>query len=260
MIPKTIHYCWFGRNPKPKFAKKCMKSWKKYCPDYEIIEWNESNFDISKAPLYVRQAYEAKKWAYVTDYVRLWAVYNYGGVYFDTDVEIIKSIDCLLDCDSFWGFESEKYVATGLGFGAICKSQVVFKMMSDYDDLLFLLADGNYNTTPCPQINSHVFEEYGARLDNTYQKFDDFTLFPSDYFCPKDWYTGLTNITDNTYTIHHFDASWRSIEENKEYNAIQKKYEKERKVKKVLHFRKKVLRRIFGEEFYSKHLKWKGKI
>ena len=96
MIPKIIHYCWFGRNPKPKLAEKCMRSWKKYCKDYKIIEWNEDNFDISKAPLYVQQTKNKKKWAYVTDYVRLYAVYKCGGVYLDTDVEIVNSLDDLL--------------------------------------------------------------------------------------------------------------------------------------------------------------------
>ena len=95
MIPKIIHYCWFGRNPKPKLALKCIKSWKKYCPDYEIIEWNEDSFDIESAPLYVRQAYEAKKWAFVTDYVRLYAMTKFGGIYMDTDVEVIKPLDCI---------------------------------------------------------------------------------------------------------------------------------------------------------------------
>ena len=114
MIPKTIHYCWFGGNPLPKLAKKCIKSWKKYCPDFEIIEWNEANFDISSAPLYVRQAYEAKKWAFVTDYVRLYALTSYGGIYMDTDVEVIKPLDFFLNHDAFSGFESEKSIPTGI--------------------------------------------------------------------------------------------------------------------------------------------------
>jgi len=114
MIPKTIHYCWFGRNPKPKLAQKCIKSWKKYCPDYEIIEWNEDNFDIASAPLYVRQAYEAKKWAFVTDYVRLSAMTKFGGVYMDTDVEVVKPLDRFLNHDAVSGYESESCIPTGL--------------------------------------------------------------------------------------------------------------------------------------------------
>ena len=107
MIPKTIHYCWFGGNPLPPLAVKCIKSWKKYCPDYEIIEWSEKNFDVSSAPLYVRQAYEAKKWAFVTDYVRLYAMTTCGGVYMDTDVELVKPIDTYLSHEAFSGFEDD---------------------------------------------------------------------------------------------------------------------------------------------------------
>ena len=118
-IPKVIHYCWFGGNPKPKLVQKCIHSWKKYCPDYEIIEWNESNFDISSCPLYVRQAYDVKKWAFVSDYARLKIIHTCGGIYLDTDVELIKSLDSLLEYNAFFGFEDGKYVATGLGFGAV---------------------------------------------------------------------------------------------------------------------------------------------
>ena len=114
MIPKKIHYCWFGGNPKPKLAEKCIKSWKKYCPDYELVEWNETTFDIDSAPLFVRQAFESKKWAFITDYVRLWAMYNYGGIYMDTDVEVVKPLDRFLSEKAFSGFESSNYVPTGI--------------------------------------------------------------------------------------------------------------------------------------------------
>ncbi len=118
MIPKTIHYCWFGRNPKPKLAEKCIRSWKRRCPDYEIIEWNEDNYDISSAPLFVRQAYEKKKWGFVPDYIRLDLINRFGGIYLDTDVEVLKRLDCFLENKSFFGLENNKYVALGLGFGA----------------------------------------------------------------------------------------------------------------------------------------------
>ena len=131
MIPKIIHYCWFGRNPKPELAVKCIKSWKKRCPDYEIIEWNEDNFDISSCPLYVRQAYEAKKWAFVSDYVRLKVVYDEGGVYLDTDVELKKGLDALLAYDAYFGFEDGTHVNTGLGFGAVKGAPILKEMMQD---------------------------------------------------------------------------------------------------------------------------------
>lgn len=117
MIPKKIHYCWFGRNPLPELAVRCIESWKKYCPDYEIIEWNEDNYDINKIS-YVKEAYQARKWAFVTDYVRLDVVNQYGGIYLDTDVELLKSLDPLLKYKSFFGMEEGKFIATGLGFGA----------------------------------------------------------------------------------------------------------------------------------------------
>ena len=117
-IPKVIHYCWFGHNPKPEQALSCIASWKEKCPDYQIIEWNEDNYDISSAPLYVRQAYQEKKWAFVTDYVRLQVVFENGGIYLDTDVELKKSLNALLGYRAYFGFEDATYINTGLGFGA----------------------------------------------------------------------------------------------------------------------------------------------
>lgn len=122
MIPKKIHYCWFGRGEKPKLAKKCIQSWKKYCPDYEIIEWNEDNFDIDQYP-YLRWCYDNKKWAFLSDFARLLVVYQNGGIYFDTDVELIKTPDELLGCNAFFGFENDKNIATGLGFGAEARNK-----------------------------------------------------------------------------------------------------------------------------------------
>ena len=138
MIPKTIHYCWFGRNPKPALAQKCIQSWKKHCPDYTIMEWNEDNYDISSAPLYVRQAYEARKWAFVTDYVRLHVVHDHGGIYMDTDVELKKNPDALLEYSAYFGFEDGQYVNTGLGFGAIPGHPFLKEIMADYEGIPFI--------------------------------------------------------------------------------------------------------------------------
>lgn len=137
MIPKTIHYCWFGRNPKPALAQKCLQSWKKHCPDYTIMEWNEDNYDISSAPLYVRQAYGAKKWAFVTDYVRLHVVHDHGGIYMDTDVELKKNPDALLEHSAYFGFEDGQYVNTGLGFGAVPGHPILKEIMYDYIGIPF---------------------------------------------------------------------------------------------------------------------------
>jgi len=132
MIPKKIHYCWFGRNPKPKLAEKCIASWKKYCPDYEIIEWNEDNFDINMN-VYTRYCYENKKWAYLSDFARLYVVAENGGVYFDTDVELLKNPDELLKLEAFYGFETEKCINTGLGFGAEKNHPTVMAMVEEYE-------------------------------------------------------------------------------------------------------------------------------
>ncbi len=226
MIPKIIHYCWFGKNPLPKLAKKCIRSWKKYCADYKIIKWNEENFDISSAPQYVQQAYKAKKWAFVTDYVRLKVVYDYGGIYLDTDVEIIKGIDHLLCNKAFFGFQDNNSIATGLGFGSNKHTEILYKMMQDYSNILFINEDGEFDLTACPERNSHVFNDFGFILNGKTQKINDITVFSKEFFCPKDWLTGELIITENTYTIHHFSASWydkQQIEYLKQYKKRQKR-------------------------------------
>lgn len=214
MIPKKIHYCWFGRNSKPKMAEKCIKSWKRYCPDYEIIEWNEDNFDISATPLYVRQAYEAKKWAFVTDYVRLQVVYVYGGIYLDTDVELKKNLDFLLNNNAYFGFESTARIATGLGFGAEKGSHILWDMMVDYHGIPFLLEGGTYDLTPCPQRNTEVFLRYGLQLNNSVQMLEgNILILSTEYLCPIDYETKIKKFTSQTVSVHWFDASWKSEEE-----------------------------------------------
>ena len=209
MIPKVIHYCWFGGNTLPSSAQKCIESWKKYCPDYEIREWNESSFDISSAPLYVQQAYGAKKWAFVTDFVRLFAVYHNGGVYLDTDVELIQNIDPLLAYNAFFGYEDVYRVATGLGFGAIAGLPLLKTLMDDYMDCTFLTEDGVFDLLPCPQRNASVFEKNGLNADGKKQILqDNILILPPEYLCPLDYQTGRMNITDQTFSIHWFSASW----------------------------------------------------
>lgn len=209
MIPKKIHYCWFGGNPKSKLIKKCIKSWKKHCPDYEIIEWNENNFDVNCCD-YVKEAFEAKKWAFLTDYARLWILYNHGGIYLDTDVELIKPIDDLLKLDGFMGFDEKGIVATGLGFGAQKGNKIVSEFLKDYDNIPFALPDGSYDLTPCPDRNTESLKRLGMDVNNKNQKFMDMTFLPSEFLCPMDYYTGKKTITENTYSIHHYSASWTS--------------------------------------------------
>ncbi len=210
MIPKKIHYCWFGGNTMPKLAKECIKSWKKFCPDYEIKEWNESNFDLDLFP-YAREAYDAGKYAFVTDVVRLYALYHEGGVYMDTDVELLKPLDNFLHHHAFSGFESEDKVPTG-----IMASERGGKWAEDnldyYNGKHFLKADGSPDMTTNVTIITEYMLNAGLRLDNSYQDFEGFfTMYPKDYFCPKDFLTQNIDITDNTVCIHHFNMSWQSM-------------------------------------------------
>ena len=216
MIPKVIHYCWFGGNPKPKLAKKCIRSWKKHCPGYEIMEWNETNYDISAAPLYVRQAYEAKKWAFVTDYVRLQVVYEHGGMYLDTDVELLKGLDDLLENRGYFGFEDRMTINTGVGFGAEKGLGLLRELMDDYKEIPFLLEDGSFDKLTCPQRNTKIFLRHGLKQDGSRQILDAGVLIlPPDHLNPKDWRSGMICKTENTRSIHHFNASWYTPEQMK---------------------------------------------
>lgn len=214
MIPKTIHYCWFGGNPKPKSMLHCIQSWKKFCPDYEIVEWNESNFDVAMND-YVGEAYRAGKWAFVSDYARLWIIYSYGGIYLDTDVEIVKPLDDLLSNEAFFGFEDDSSIATGLGFGAERGNPVVGCMLRDYEGTHFLLPDGSYDKTTCPirNTNSIVHLLPNNRKANEVTVLKNATLYPPEYFCPLSSDGKKKRMTDNTYSIHWYDASWLSENE-----------------------------------------------
>jgi hypothetical protein len=212
MIPKVIHYCWFGGTTFSQFAKKCIESWKVYCPDYEIKEWNEKTFDMNFCD-FAAEASNRQNWAFVSDVARLYAVYNEGGVYLDTDVEIIKPFDDLLDTQMFIGFEDDRLLNTGQGFGAVKGHPLVKKMLDMYTSM-------GFNTNPCPVYNTEAIKKEGFILNNTYQKQKGVTLYPTDYFCPKDRRTGKVCITDNTYSIHHFDASWLSDEEKREKDLL----------------------------------------
>lgn len=218
-IPNIIHYCWFGKSPLPPLALKCIESWKKYCPGYEIKEWNESNFDIDYNA-YSKEAYNAKKWAFVSDIARFYAVYATGGVYLDTDVELIKPIDELLNNSMFAGFESFNEINTGIGFGAEKNFYIVKKMLDIYDNISFINKNGTFNTLPCPVYNSPVMKREGFKINNTLQTINNVTVYPTEYFCPKDRKTEIINITENTYMIHHYDGSWVTAEDKQEYKRI----------------------------------------
>ncbi len=204
-IPKVIHYCWFGKKELPGMAKKCIKSWQKYCPGYEIICWNEDNFDIN-CNRYVKQAYDAKKWAFVSDYVRLFVIYQYGGLYFDTDVELIKPIEPLIQNGGFMGYDEKGVISTGLGFAAEAGNEVIGELIKDYGGISFLLPDGTFDLTPCPDRNAKAFERLGVTKGTSEIK--GIKILTGDYLCPMNFYTGKIKKTKNTYSIHHYCASW----------------------------------------------------
>lgn len=235
MIPKVINYCWFGKGKKSELIEACIKSWKKYCPDYEIVEWNEDNFDIHSNK-YVEEAYNAKKWAFVTDYVRLYALYHNGGIYLDTDVEIIKPIDTFLENNAFSGFETDKYIPTAI-MGAEKGNEWIEYLLSYYDSKRFIKEDGEYDlTTNVITISKMTVEKYDIELNGELQEISNiFKIYPKDYFCPKDYETGDINLTENTVCIHHFNASWHKPIEKRLYDkkiSFIKKYGKEIGIKK----------------------------
>jgi len=254
MIPKKIHYCWFGGNPKPKSVIKCINSWKKYCPDYEIIEWNEENYDISSNQ-FMKEAYEAKKWGFVPDYARVDIIYNHGGIYLDTDVQVIKSFDSLLNDSSFFGFEDDGddifHIALGLGFGAEKGNQLVKNVMDSYKDISFRNPDGTLNMIPSPQLNTKIFVDKGFLINNTKQKIEGNVVYPGEYFDPKNYNTGIITVTRNTYSIHHYDASW--YDESEKIKLLnQWKSEKRKHRKNVLRYLPNIITmKILGEKKYK---------
>ncbi len=231
MIPKKIHYCWFGGNAKPDSVQKCINSWKRFCPDYEIIEWNESNFDIHCMP-FVEQAIESKKYAFASDVARLMVVYENGGLYFDTDVEVVRNFDDLLENKAFLGFENNEYVASGLGFGSEADVEFFKRHIDAYRNEVFIKEDGSFNMLGCPRVATKLLVEMGLVQNGQEQLVDGIKIFPTDYFNPYDSITGKLNKTSNTYSIHWYDASWSE-------NSPLK-----RKLSRLIH-------RIFGKNILS---------
>lgn len=212
-IPKVIHYCWFGKNEKSPLLLKCMKTWKEKFPNYQIKEWNEDNFDITQN-IYIKEAYENKKWAFVSDYARLSIIYQYGGIYFDTDVEVIKNFEHLLINGGYLGFENTsnqkdgKTVATGLGFAAPPHDETIYAMLKDYENIHFIV-NGKMDLRPCTVRNTESLIEIGLKPDGSMQRIGDITIYPYDYFCGYDLANSHPKITENTYTIHHYSALWK---------------------------------------------------
>ncbi len=213
MIPKIIHYCWFGRGAMPDLAYKCIESWKKYLPDYEIKEWNEDNFDVNAIP-YTKEAYASRKYAFVSDYARFWILYKYGGVYFDTDVEVIKPLTHILDKGAFMGFENNDPdttgVAPGLGLGVEAGHPLYKEIKEYYEKEHFLNEDGSMNLRTVVSRVTGILEENGLIVENRFQMIGGINVYPYDYFCPIRVSDGKLCLTDNTVTIHHYASSWVS--------------------------------------------------
>lgn len=206
MIPKKIHYVWVGPNEKPASVQKILTNWSEHLPDYQIIEWNEHNFRSDNAPIYVQQAIQHKKWAFVSDYIRLWVLYKFGGIYLDTDVKVIKNFDGFLGDGSFIGRESEEELCTAV-IGAEPNAEWIKSLLSDYRERTFVKPDGSLDLTP----NSKYINQYLVEANNRSEsKLNIPKVYSSDYFSPKSFYRFGLNLTQNTTCIHQYDATWKS--------------------------------------------------
>ena len=239
MIPKILHYCWFGGQPLPEDIKRYLQSWKKQCPDYKIMRWDETNFDVTSNK-FCQQAYENRKWAFVSDYFRLKILYDYGGIYMDTDVEVLQKLDDFLHCKWFSGFEKSESgynIPTGT-MGSEKGSPLIKELLEYYEDNDFIGTDGCFNTTSnVVIITDYIKQKYNVIMDGQYKLFGDgFALYPFDYFCAKSFVTGKLYLTSNTYTVHHFKGSWLTP----------------RQKRKILI--KKILIKVLGENNFKKLL------
>lgn len=239
MIPKILHFCWFGGNKKSPLIEKCIESWKKFCPDYEIVEWNEDNFDVHCCK-YVEEAYEMKKWAFVSDYCRFYALEKMGGIYLDTDVELLKPLDPYLHTPLI-AFEDGKRLAPGLVFGCEKGDGICKELLAEYDNDHFKEEDGSFNPRTVCVRATDLFLKHGLVADNTLQQVAGYTVYPTEYFNPYDMDSGRITIGENTVSVHHYAGSWvdkKSKFRGKVYN---------------------VLVRIFGKRFAEKIRKIVGR-
>ena len=211
-IPRVIHYCWFGRKAIPKQQEKWMESWTRFCPDYEIVRWDESNYDVHKIP-YISEAYNSAKYSFVSDYARLDVLYKYGGIYLDTDVEVLKPLDDLLCQKAFMGIEfPANMVATGLGVGAIANHKTIKLLMDDYENRHFVQKDGTLDLTTCPVIQSNTLSTLGFRMNGSRQTIAEIEIYPYVMFSPFVPYSRRIIYNDVSYLCHHYVASWVDLD------------------------------------------------
>lgn len=210
MIPRKIHYCWVGGKPLPEKFRRYIDSWRRFMPDAEIIEWNERNYDFTKNA-YMAAAYHAQKWGFVPDYARLDIIYEHGGIYLDTDVEMVRSLDPLLQQEAFCGFEEKGHVNFGLAFAAVPGHPVIKRLRDSYDEQRFKNPDGSLNLTPSPALQTEALKRIGLHPDDgKVQDVMGLRVYPRDYFAPQDFFGNL-HLTENTYTIHHYAATWMPL-------------------------------------------------
>lgn len=223
-LPRKIHYCWFGGNPLSAEAVSCIDSWKRNNPGFEIVEWNEKNFDLTSNQ-YVKEAYEAGKYGFVSDYVRYAVMAQYGGFYFDVDVELLDSLEILVNQRGFISFESLNLLNSGSGFAAEADEPIMKALRDAYAGRTFRLSDSQYNETPCSVYETEYFRQLGVRIDDTYQNLDDFLIFPHEVFAPVNQYSGALELTANTMGIHHFSCSWFEKEKRLEWEERKQRVE-----------------------------------
>lgn len=241
MIPKVIHYCWFGDNPKTELILKCIKSWEKYAPDFEIIEWNERNFNINEYA-YAREAYSLKKWAFVSDVARFHILQSNGGIYLDTDVELIKPINELLDNEMFMAYDQRGRIAPGLIMGSVAGHYMLKKILEYYQAHHFKMANGLPNTTTVVTIVSSILEENSIDLNGLNFSNNHMRLYDMTYFDPYNFETKKISLKENTISIHHYEASWKSAKDIVIYKCGV------------------ALRKLIGGKLYSKIAKIKHQI
>ncbi|MGX6428793.1 glycosyltransferase family 32 protein [Levilactobacillus yonginensis] len=209
MIPKVIHYCWFGGQSLPDSVTRCLASWQRVCPDYHLKRWDESNWDVTQIP-YVRQAYAQKKFAFVADVARLDVIARHGGIYLDTDVELLQPLDTFLTYDAFFGMEEAGRVNTGVGFGAISQQATVRDLLAQYQQRNFMCND-RPDLTTCVTIAAPLFKGWGVQRNRQIQLLQDkrVVILPPTYFCPEDLASGKLRLTAQSVAIHHYAATWK---------------------------------------------------
>lgn len=230
IIPKKIHSFWFSGDKKPELYEKCIKSWQKNCPDYDIIEWNADNYDTDKN-LFMKQAMKEKKWAAVSDYARLDVIYQYGGIYMDMDFELIKNLDNVIHNKAFFAFDPLNFIEMGAAFGAVSKMIIIKHMLNRYEQIPFLKDDGGYNLIPQPQHMLSTFKQFGLSVNGEFQLIEDMAFYPKDFFCPLDTNLEILMDTENTIGIHHYGAGWYDA---KQYQDKRIRIDGHRKLQKIL--------------------------